>query len=360
MALPRFPATSPFFHAPASRRTFLHSTLAVGTMGLLAGCGGTSAASSAAVKTAGGATVVRYQGSPNAVTYLELAEDLGYLEGVQLQWLGNTTSGPQDIQSVATGAADIGGAFAGAVVKLIEAGAAVTAVSNYYGSDAQTFQGLFVAADSHITTPRDLVGRSVAMNTLGAHAEAFVSTWLRRAGLSEEEIAEVTYVALPPNDTGQAITRGFVDAGVLGGIAQDVALAQGGIRELVRDTDLFGGFAGGQVVLRDDWIEANPDASTSVATGIFRAVEWATDQPRETVIARHTEIITARGRDEKLEPLKHWKSSGLTDGGRIRDEDFTRWQDWLRTTRIVEEDLDPVKYYTNAFITAAAVSGAVS
>ena len=66
------------------------------------------------------------------------------------------------------------------------AGAAVTAVSNYYGSDARTFHALYVSEDSEIRTPRDLIGRSVAMNTLGAHAEAFVATWLRRAGLPAE------------------------------------------------------------------------------------------------------------------------------------------------------------------------------
>jgi ABC-type nitrate/sulfonate/bicarbonate transport system substrate-binding protein len=67
------------------------------------------------------------------VTLPELAEDLGYLGNVKLKWVGNTISGPASIQSAATGATDFGGAFAGAVVKLIEAGAPVTAVINYYG-----------------------------------------------------------------------------------------------------------------------------------------------------------------------------------------------------------------------------------
>jgi ABC-type nitrate/sulfonate/bicarbonate transport system substrate-binding protein len=222
MALFRPASSAPLLLTPASRHAFLRSSLAVGAAGMLSGCGGATAAARSPT-TAGGATVVRYQGWPNTVLNVELAENLGYLDGVDLQWVGSTSSGPQDIQSVATGAADIGYAFTGAVIKLVEAGAAVTAVSNYYGSDTQTFHGLYVGEASDIRDPRDLIGRSVAMNTLGAHAEAFVSTWLRQAGLSEEEIAEVTYVALPPNNIGQAIGRGFVDAGDLSGIAQDVA-----------------------------------------------------------------------------------------------------------------------------------------
>ena len=83
----------------------------------------------------------------------ELAEDLGYLGDVKLNWVGNTISGPQDIQSAATGQTDFGGAFAGAVVKLIEAGAPVKAVINYYGEDEKTFNGFYVKEDSPIRTP---------------------------------------------------------------------------------------------------------------------------------------------------------------------------------------------------------------
>ncbi|WP_239136692.1 hypothetical protein [Sphaerisporangium rufum] len=54
-------------------------------------------------------TELRYQGSAGAVTFPELAADLGYLGDVKLKWIGDTTSGPQDIQSVATGQTEFGG-----------------------------------------------------------------------------------------------------------------------------------------------------------------------------------------------------------------------------------------------------------
>ena len=126
----------------------------------------------------------------------------------------------------------------------------------------------------------------------------------------------------------------------------------------MRDTDLFGPFAAGQVVLRDDWIDTNPEAAATVATGISRAIDWATTHPREEVIARYTEIVTGRARQEKTEPLQYWKSSGLVEAGRMKDTDLTRWQDWLQATRIVEGDLDPGKYYTNDLITSTTTVGA--
>jgi ABC-type nitrate/sulfonate/bicarbonate transport system substrate-binding protein len=73
-------------------------------------------------------TEIRYQGWAGQVTFTELAEDLGYLAPLKLKWVGNTISGQQDIQTVVTGDIDIGGAFYGAILKLIAAKAPIKAV----------------------------------------------------------------------------------------------------------------------------------------------------------------------------------------------------------------------------------------
>ena len=87
------PSTAPsLLRPPASRRAFLRSGLTVGALGMPAGCGVASAASSRAATTAGGDTVVRYQGWPNTVLNVEPAADLGHLVGVQLQWAGSTAA----------------------------------------------------------------------------------------------------------------------------------------------------------------------------------------------------------------------------------------------------------------------------
>ena len=93
-------------------------------------------------------TEIRYQGWAGQVTFTELAEDLGYLAPLKLKWVGNTISGPQDIQTVVTGDIDIGGAFYGAILKLIAAKAPIKAVVGYYGSDANTYYGYYVKDDS--------------------------------------------------------------------------------------------------------------------------------------------------------------------------------------------------------------------
>src|SRR5690606_5952776 len=138
-----------------------------------------------------------------AVTFPELAEDLGYLDGVRLEWVGNTTSGPQDIQSVATGQTDFGGAFNGAIIKLKAAGAPITALIGYYGSDEESFNGYYLTEDSPIRTARGLIGKKIGVNTLGAHHEAVIKEYLKRNGLTPQEIEQVQLVVVPPANTEQ-------------------------------------------------------------------------------------------------------------------------------------------------------------
>lgn len=294
-------------------------------------------------------TTLRYQGSANSVTLPELAADLGYLEDIKLEWVGNTISGPQDIQSAATNQTDFGGAFTGAVVKLADAGAKITAVVNYYGSDAKTFGGYYVLQDSGIRTARDLIGKKIGVNTLGGQSEAVIHTYLLNNGLSEAEIKAVQLVVLPPNDTEQAVRRGQVDVGALGSVLQDRAVAAGGLRSLFSDFELFGTFPGGQYVFRNDFLSKNPDTVRTFTTGVAKAIEWETTTPRDEVIERFTKIIEGRGRSESTDVLKFWKSVGVPDAGVIQDTHFTLWEDYLKDAGLISGDLQPQKYYTNQF-----------
>lgn len=317
---------------------------------VLSGCSGQAIAEAG---PDGGTEVktIRYQGSPNNVALLEVAEDLGYLGDVKLEWVSNTTSGPQSIQSVATEQTDIGGAFIGAVIKLIEAGAPVQAVINYYGEDKDTFTGYYVEEGSPIRSARDLIGKKIAVNTLGAHHEAVITTYLKNSGLTPEEIKQVQLVVVPPNETEVALRKKQVDVGTLGGVLQDRALAEGGIRALFTDVGVIGGpFDAGQYVLRKDFLAKNPETSRTVVTGVAKAIEWERTTPREQVIAKFEEIIAKRGRNESTEALKYWKSVGVASpGGRIQDTDFTRWEDYLKGAGVISGDLDTATLYTNDF-----------
>jgi ABC-type nitrate/sulfonate/bicarbonate transport system substrate-binding protein len=296
-------------------------------------------------------TEVRYQGWAGQVTFPELADDLGYLAPLKLNWVGNTISGPQDIQTVVTGDVDIGGAFYGAIIKLIVAKAPIKAMVGYYGSDDNTYNGYYVKEDSPIKTARDLIGKKVAVNTLGAHLEFVLREYLARNGVSPAEAKEVTLVAIPPVTGEQALRQGSVDVTTLNGILRDKALERGGLRKLFADTDLFGNFTGGAYVLREKFIRDNPNTSRKLIEGISRAIAWAQATPPEEVRARFERIIAERKRNEDASPIKYWKSTGVaTKGGVIGDPEIQVWIDWLVKDGLLKPDqLRASDTYTNEF-----------
>lgn len=312
----------------------------------VSGCGSTDASAG----TGGGETqTIRYQSSAGALSLIELADHLGYLKPLKIKSVGTTISGPQDIQSTATNQTDIGSAFNGAVVKLVQAGAPIKAVISSYGEDAKTFNGYYVKADSPIRTARDLIGKKVAMNTLGAHYEAVLQTWLRKNGLSDAEIKQVQEVVLPPVNTEQAIRAGQVEVGVIGGVLQDKALARGGLRRLFSDYDLFGTFTAGTYVLRTKFIKDNPQTAKTLVSGIAKTIDWLQTHPREEVIKTAIAVAQQHGRPDDVPVLKYWKSPGIGQkGGVIDPDDIQRWITWLQDgSQIPKGSVDVANIYTN-------------
>jgi ABC-type nitrate/sulfonate/bicarbonate transport system substrate-binding protein len=292
----------------------------------LAACGGEASAKPGEPET----LELRYQGSVGAVTFPELAEELGYLSPLKLAWIGNTISGPQDIQAAATGQTDFGGAFNGAIVKLAAAKAPIKAVIGYYGSDKDSYVGYFVADGSPIKGPRDLIGKKIGVNTLGAHLEAVVKEYLKRGGLTPEEIKQVELVVVPPVNTEQSLRQGQIDVAALSGILRDKALERGGIHPLFKDIDLFGPFTAGSVVLTEKFIKQNPATVKKFVEAFAKAVEWTQTHSREEVIAKSKEIIAKRKRNEDSTAIEFWKSSGVANkGGVIDAKEFQTWIDWL-------------------------------
>lgn len=308
-------------------------------------------ASSDATVTADGRTVLRYEGSPAQVIYPELAEALGYFDDVELEWIGDNGNGPQSLQNTATNQVEFGGAFNGAVIKAQAGGSPLTSVLGYYGADTQSFQGYYVLDDSSIRDARDLIGKKVGMNTLGAHHEFLVREWLAQQGLTNDEIAQVELIVVPPVNTEQALREGQIDVGTLGSVFRETAVERGGLRPLFTDESLFGAFTYGTLAFRDDFIANNRDAVEDFVQGTARAIRWAQITPREDVVAKFEEIIDTRGRNENTDLVGYWKSTGIAGpGGVITDREIQIWLDWLtRNGELDEGALAASDVYTNEF-----------
>ncbi|AWK71255.1 ABC transporter substrate-binding protein [Rhodococcus oxybenzonivorans] len=331
---------------PRLARTLAAAAALLTFAGLTVAC-----SSDKTVTTADGKTVLRYEGTTGQVSFSELAADLGYYQKVELNWIGDSTSGPQSIQNAATGQTDFGGAFNGAVLKLAAADSPVTSVVGYYGSDKETFNGYYVLEDSPIRTARDLIGKKVGMNTLGAHHEFLVREWLAREGLTPDEIKQVELTVVPPVNTEQALRQGQIDVGTLGSVFRDKAVEKGGIRALFTDESIFGSFTYGSLLFRNDFIAKNQEAVADFVQGTARAIRWTQTTPRDQVIAKYKEIITERGRNENTDLVDYWRSPGVAGpGGVITDKEIQTWIDWLvRNGELEDGKLTPADVYTNEY-----------
>lgn len=305
----------------------------------------------ASPKDSGRADRLRYQGLAGIVLYPELADALGYMAPLKLEWVGNTISGPQDLQATTTGDTDFGEAFNGAIMKLIAAGAPVKAVLAYGGADKLTSGGIFVRKASPLRTPRDLIGKTIGVNTLMAEHECFIEQYLQANGLTDAEIRSIIFVAIPPVVAEQALLHGRVDAVVLSNVFHEVALQNNDLLELTTEYALYGAGNTDSIILRNSYIEAWPQSARHFTEATARAISWAQTTPPDDVRKFLISLIKNRNRGESTLPARYWRSTSVvTRGGYIRPEDFARfqaWYAWRGDTRTAS--LPAGTFYTNAF-----------
>ena len=298
-------------------------------------------------------TTIRYLSVPvGFLEAIELADELGYLGELQIEEVGSSFSGPELIQAVATGQTDLGTLpFNGATIKAVAAGAEVTAVIAAYGINEVNFQAIYALEDGPIESARDLIGGILAVNALGAYQEAFATAWLADEGLTEDEIAQVELVALPPASVDLALREGQIDAEVLAGTRLDAAVSLGGLRRLVRDVDLFGPTTLGSDLMLNSFIAENPNTTRQLVSGIARAICWAQTSPHEDVIAMMKVISENHGRSEEIPFWDNLKLMGVAeDGGVILEEEFARWIPDLESSgAIAPGSVDTSTIFTNEF-----------
>lgn len=315
--------------------------------GVLSGCsdGKTSA-------RGGEDQILQYQSSPGSVSFPELAADLGYLGDLKLVSIGDNVGGPESIQLTATKQTDFGTAFNGAIIKSYSKSVKIKSVIGSYGSDENTYIGAYALEGGAIKSAKDFIGKKVGMNILGAHAEFVIKDYLRKGNLSEKEIEQVTFVTVPGSSAEQILRNHQIDVVLLSGIGRDRALETGGITEIFKDIDVFGGaFTAGDYFFTDQYIKDNPNTVKQFVDGVAKAIEWARTTPREEVITRFEEIINKRERKETTDNLKFWKSTGISEeGGVITPSEYDVWIDWLVANgELKKGQVKPEDLYTNEY-----------
>jgi ABC-type nitrate/sulfonate/bicarbonate transport system substrate-binding protein len=346
------------------RRTLLNrkqaalSILAlIALVAALAGCGGSGSDATAdgggSSSSSGGdePTQITYEHFPGFISPFEVAAKLGYLGKLELKSVGIVTGGPESIQAVATNQSDLGGAFPSAIIKLIAAGGPVKAVIGQFGADAQAYSGLYVPEDSSIKTAKELVGKKIGVNTLGANSEAILHLWLKEQGLSADEIKEVDLVVIPPVNMEEALAQHQLDGAIMGGAVREKAERDGGVRRLFKDVDFLGSYLNTCTVLSDGFIEDHPVATKELVSGIAKAIRYMQTEPAAKVVKLGEEVAEEDGYPEDVETIKYWKSLGVPgEGGLILPREFPLWVKYLEEEGELEPGkVKPDEAFTNEF-----------
>lgn len=330
------------------KRIFILGIFAVLTVILIA-CGNKTEDSSTQAKD--GKSILRYNGDTGIVTIAELAEDLGYFKKVKLEYTGIAKGGPESIQLVASDQLEFGNAFNGAIIKSVEKGVKIKAVTAAYGSNEENYAGYFVKKNSSIKEAKDLIGKKVAINILGAHYEMVLKEYLHDEGLTEEEISKVELVTMPMVSSEQSVTSGQVDVATLNFLFRDKGLENKNLKVLFKDIDKNGSFTAGSYFFSEKYIKEHREELSDFTQGVAKAYEWLKENDRGEVVARMKVIMEKRERDEPIENLEYWESSNVdSKGGLLKKEDFDIWLDQLvRTGEFESKNIDTANLYTNEF-----------
>lgn len=315
---------------------------------------GLTACSPALGDGGGEETTIRYQSYAGAVDAFLLADALGELEGLDLERVGDVTGGPQALQALVSDQTDIGSsAFYGAIAQLVATGAPIKAVIPFYGSNEETNSKLVVLKDSPIKSAEDLVGKKIAVNTLGANYEAVLDTWFDQEGLTDEQQDQITLVPLPPLNTPEALGKGQVDAAVLSFLSYEATVKQYDVRELTNDVEVVGQpYAGGGLTMRTAFMEDNPETTRQLVEGVATAIEYIETHSKQEIFDVYFPYLEEEGYGDYIPAIEanFPGTLGIDANPVIEEEDISRWVDWLDSRGDIDgSDLDVSEVYTNEF-----------
>ncbi|MGY9047766.1 sulfonate ABC transporter substrate-binding protein [Puniceibacterium antarcticum] len=279
---------------------------------------------------------LRYLASHGGVNAHELAEELGYYEGtgITLENVGYAGGGPESLFALASGSVDIGSAATSAVINAIASGNDFVAAYPTNGINDEVQSIFAVLEDSPIKSIEDIVGKTIAVNTLGAHLDYTVREALHSKGLPQDA---ANLVVVPGPQLEQVLRSGQVDVAAFGywqTTFEGLARNNGGVRAVFDDTDVLGEIAGGFTVLRRDWADAHPQAAQDYVEQAARALDFARENPEETreILAR---ILEERG--ENPEVAKYFAGYGVREGGLPVERDVQFWIDVLVRDGVIAE-----------------------
>jgi ABC-type nitrate/sulfonate/bicarbonate transport system substrate-binding protein len=271
---------------------------------------------------------LRYLASQGGLAAHELAQELGYFNGtgITLENVGYAQGGPASLIALASGDVEIGSAATSAVLNSIIGGNDFVAAYPSNGINDEVQSIFYVLDDSPIKSIKDIAGKSVAVNTLGAHLDYTIREALHSVGLPTDAANQVV---VPGPQLEQVLRSKQVDVSAFGywqTTFEGVALKNGGLRAIFDDTDVLGEIAGGFVVLSREFVKEHPEASKIFVEQSARALDYAREHPEETKTV-FAKALAERGENPDI--AQYFRGYGVREGGLPVERDVQFWIDVL-------------------------------
>lgn len=270
----------------------------------------------------------RYLASQGGLSAHELAAELGYFDGtgITIENVGYATGGPASLIALASGDVEIGSAATSAVLNSIIGGNDFVAAYPSNGINDEVQSIFYVLEDSPIREIKDIAGKTVAVNTLGAHLDYTIREALHSVGLPSDAANQIV---VPGPQLEQVLRSGQVDVSAFGywqTTFEGAAKQKGGLRAIFDDTDVLGEIAGGFIVLRRDFVEKHPEAAKVFVEQSERALDYARENPEETkkIFAK---ALAERGENPDI--AQFFRGYGVRPGGKAVERDLQFWIDVL-------------------------------
>jgi ABC-type nitrate/sulfonate/bicarbonate transport system substrate-binding protein len=293
--------------------------------------------------------VIRYLSDHGFVPAYELADALGFLKGkgIRLENKGYATGAPQNLAALAAGSIDLASAATPAIINAIAGGAKILSIAPRAGINKDVNSKFFVLDSSLIKDAKDLKGKSIAINVLGAHLDYTIQEYLRMHGLNKDDVRLVKVDGPELDNALRNRQADVVAVGVWQGSFGGKIAAEGGVRVLFTDHDVLGDIVLGSNFMQKGFIEQHAQAVREFVTASAKAVDWSTEHPDEArkLIA---EILKKRGEDPAA--AVYWSGYGLRRHALYQDHDIKFWLDVLaREGKVKPGQFSPEDIATNKY-----------
>jgi ABC-type nitrate/sulfonate/bicarbonate transport system substrate-binding protein len=294
--------------------------------------------------------VIRFFSDHGFAFPYQFADALGYLKekGIEIQSMGFSQGGPENIVGVNTGSVDIGGAATPAVINAVASGAPIIGVLPNGGESKTTNSKFFVLTDSPIKTAKDLKGKTIAVNTLGAHLDYLVREYLKQHHMMS---SDVQLVVVPGPQLDQVLRHKQVDVVATGTMWQTTFAGriegEGGVRVLFTGYDVLGPIALDANVMKKSFIEQHPQVVRDFVTASAKAADWTEAHPNQArqILA---EIFKKRG--DNPERAKYWTGFGVRQHNLYTFHDAQFWIDALvKQGKLKPDQVTPADIETNKY-----------